>query len=309
MKGNPSVSIVVATKGRLDGLQRLFASLKQIPDWHSIQPEVIIGNNADDPALARSVQELVQSFGREMGNVRHLREENPSQPRAKCRTQNLAIGEARGDILAFVDDDVEVTSPWLSALYDFFQLHPFDAMQGPILVPLEMQNNEEFLRAYHRYRTIPFVQYGPEVMEIRTLTGANMAMRREVFSRVGLFNEQLGPGRLGISEDVEFAQRMIRHGKRIGYEPKAAVYHEVDWSRLTEEFFRLRHEQQGRSRLLYKENSIFGIIPNLIRAVWAYGWYSLAGNERKKYRAKGRAYHYKAMLLEKSKVFKPFNAH
>jgi len=308
MKGNPAVSIVIATKGRLDGLQRLFSSLKKIPDWHGIQTEVIIGNNADDPALASSVRELVQSFGREMGNVRHLREENPSQPRAKCRTQNLAIAKARGGILAFVDDDVEVTPQWLRALYDFFQLHPFDAMQGPILIPPEMQNDQKFLRAYHRYRTIPFVQYGPQVMEIRTLTGANMAMRKEVFSCAGLFNEQLGPGRLGISEDVEFAQRMIRHGKRIGYEPKAAVYHEVDWSRLTEEFFRLRHEQQGRSRLVYKDNSIFSIIPNLVRSVWTYGWYSLAGNERKKYRAKGRTYHYRAMLLEKLKTFKPFKS-
>jgi GT2 family glycosyltransferase len=181
-------------------------------------------------------------------------------------------------------------------------------MQGPILIPQEMEKDQNFLRIYHRYRTIPFVQYKPEVTEITTLTGANMAMRRELFPRVGLFDERLGPGRSGISEDVEFAQRIIRHGGRIGYEPKAAVYHEVDWSRLTEEFFKLRHEQQGRSRLLYKSNSFFSIVPNLMRAAWTLGWYSLLGNERRKYRAKGRYYHYRAMLKEKFKTFKPFNA-
>ncbi|MBI4489749.1 MAG: glycosyltransferase [Deltaproteobacteria bacterium] len=303
-----SISIVIATKGRLEGLQRLFSSLKKIPDWREIRPEVIVGNNADDPSLARAVQALVEAFGGEVGNVRHLREENPSQPRAKCRTQNLAIAQARGEIIAFIDDDVEVTPQWLSAIYDFFRHNRIDAMQGPILIPPEMQNNQEFLRIYHRYRTIPFVQYQPEVMEIRTLTGGNMAMRAELFSRTGLFDERLGPGRSGISEDVEFAQRIFRSGGRIGYEPKAAVYHEVDWSRLTEEFFRLRHEQQGRSRLLYKKSSIFTIVPNLMRSVWTLGWYALVGNERRKYRAKGRYYHYRAMLLEKSKTFKPFNA-
>lgn len=296
-----SFSIIIATKGRLEGIQRLFASLKKIPDWHEIRPEVIVGNNADDSSLARAVQALVEAFGGEVGNVRHLREENPSQPRAKCRTQNLAIAQARGEIIAFIDDDVEVTPHWLRAIYDFFRRNPFDAMQGPILIPPEMQNNQEFLRTYHRYRTIPFVQYQPEVTEIRTLTGGNMAMRAELFSRTGLFDERLGPGRSGISEDVEFAQRILRSGGRIGYEPKAAVYHEVDWSRLTEEFFRLRHEQQGRSRLLYKKSSIFTIVPNLMRSVWTLGWYALVGNERRKYRAKGRYYHYRAMLLEKTK--------
>ena len=47
-----SVSIVIATKGRLDGLARLFASLKNIPHWREIRPQVIIGNNADEPGLA-----------------------------------------------------------------------------------------------------------------------------------------------------------------------------------------------------------------------------------------------------------------
>lgn len=302
------VSIVIATKGRLDGLQRLFLSLKKIPDWREMRPQVIVGNNADDPSLARAVQERVEIFAREVGNVCHLREENPPQARAKCRTQNLAISQARGEIVAFVDDDVEVAPQWLKAVQEFFKDYPFDAMQGPILIPPEMENDQEFLRLYRRYRTIPFVQYKPKVMEILTLTGANMAMRRELFSRVGLFDERLGPGRSGISEDVEFAQRIIRHGGRIGYEPKAVVYHEVDWSRLTEEFFRLRHEQQGRSRLLYKKNSTLTIVPNLLRSLWSLGWYSLVGGERKKYRAKGRCFHYMAMLLEKFKMFKPFNA-
>lgn len=296
-----SVSIVIATKGRLDGLQRLFASLTKIPDWQEIRPEVIVGNNADDPSLARSVRELVEAIDRQVGGVRHLREENPAQLRAKCRTQNIAIGQVGGDIVAFIDDDVEVTPQWLRAVCDFFADGAFDAMQGSILIPPAMQNDQEFLRVYHRYRTIPFVQYEPRVMEITTLTGANMAMRRQLFSRVGLFDERLGPGRSGISEDVEFAQRINRHGGRIGYEPRAAVYHEVDWSRLTEEFFRLRHEQQGRSRLLYKSNSIFSIVPDLMRAVGALGWYSLVGNERRKYRAKGRYYHYRAMLRERTK--------
>jgi len=43
-----------------------------------------------------------------------------------------------------------------------------------------------------------------------------------------------------------------------------------------------------------------------MRAVWSLGWFFLIGNERRKYRAKGRYYHYRAMLLEKFKKFKTF---
>ncbi len=102
-------------------------------------------------------------------------------------------------------------------------------------------------------------------------------------------------------EDVEYAQRIIDNGMRIGYEPAAAVFHDVDWGRLSEQFFRQRHEQQGRSRLIYKKQFLASIVTNLIRSVWALGWYSLIGNERKKYRAKGRFFHYRAMAIEKLK--------
>jgi GT2 family glycosyltransferase len=291
-------SIIIATYDRDDCLRRLLRSIHQYFGPLRIRHEVIVANNARDEAIARKIDCVVKEFqNQEEVLFRQVRE-----PLAgKCRAQNRAIREAQGAVLVFFDDDVEVTPQWLPVAAEFFQNKRFDVMQGPILMPPEMENNQEFLKAQHRYRTINFVKYKTGVTEIKTLTGANMAIRREVFARVGYFNEKLGPGCSGISEDVEFAQRVIQSGGTIGYEASAGVYHEVDWSRLTEEFFRLRHQQQGRSRLIYKKQSIASVVPNLVRSVWAYGWYSLARNERKKYRAKGRFFHYQAMLSQKLK--------
>jgi glucosyl-dolichyl phosphate glucuronosyltransferase len=289
-------SIIIATFDRDESLRRLLNGIHEHFSSVNIAYEVIIANNARDDKIAQRVDQVIRDFQHRNGTVfRQVREPLPG----KCRAQNLAIRQARGAVLAFFDDDVEVTPQWLSVAADFFRDRAFDAMQGPILVPPEMENNEDFLRAQYRYRTINFLKYKPGVTEIRTLTGANMAIRQEVFSRIGLFNEQLGPGRSGISEDVEFAQRLVQSGRKIGYEPRAGVYHEVDWKRLTEDFFRLRHEQQGRSRLIYKNQSLASVIPNLMRAIWTLAWYALMGNERKKYRAKGRYFHYRAMLQEK----------
>ena len=291
-------SIIIATYERVASLERLLSSIAEYFGQSPIGHEIVVANNSRNRETEKRLEAVLHRFQRDYGErFRSVREPEPG----KCKAQNRAIGVATGKILAFFDDDVEVTSKWLSVAWEFFRDGVYDAMQGPILVPPEMENDQEFLRAQGKFRTISFIQYRSKVKEIKTLTGGNMAIRRDVFARIGLFNEQLGPGRSGISEDVEFAQRLIKTGGRIGYNPEAAVYHEVDWSRLTEEFFRQRHEQQGRSRLLYKNQSLASILPNLMRSVWTFGWYSAMGNERKKYRSKGRYFHYRAMLAEKTK--------
>jgi GT2 family glycosyltransferase len=292
------VSVIIPTHSRVDSLRRLLISLALACEGKNVVGEVIVANNASEPQAARAIETLVADLSpRYLGRIRQIREPLPG----KCRAQNRAVEEARGRILAFLDDDVEVAPTWPEAVAGFFATRPFGAMQGAILMPPAVREDAEFLRDYHRYRTINFLDYGPSMKEIYTLTGANMAIRREVFDRVGFFDERLGPGALGISEDVEYAKRIISCDYKIGYEPRAIVYHEADRSRLTEEFFRLRHEQQGRSRLHYKKSALSRIVWNFARAVWALGWYSLLGPERKKYRAKGRYFHYRAMLSERLK--------
>ncbi|HWH79954.1 MAG TPA: glycosyltransferase [Candidatus Binatus sp.] len=289
-------SIVIATFDRCASLERLLGGIAQHFGKSEISHEIIVANNARQVEKINRIDEIVGALQREQGSRFHLVREPEA---GKCRAQNRAIAQARGNVLVFFDDDVEVRPAWLQVTAEFFRTTSFDAMQGSILMPPAMAKDDAFLRAHNRYRTINFVQYPPTMREIKTLTGANMAIRREVFDRIGLFNENLGPGRSGISEDVEFARRLVDSGGKIGYEHRAGVYHEVDWTRLTDEFFRQRHEQQGRSRLIFKHQSLVSITPNVLRSVVTFAWYSLTGNERKKYRAKGRYFHYRAMLQEK----------
>jgi len=293
-------SIIIASFDRADGLDRLLRGVVEHFDKSSFAFEVLIANNARDEASAQAIDRIIAKYTDVAPTrFRRVRETLPG----KCRAQNRAILESKGAILVFFDDDVEVTPEWLGVAAKFFHDKPeFSVMQGPILMPPEFRRDQEFLRVHDRYRTINFVQYPGNLSEIYTLTGANMAIRHEVFERVGMFNEALGPGCSGISEDVEFAQRVINNGMHIGYEAAAGVIHEVDRSRLSEEFFRQRHEQQGRSRLIYKKQSMVSILPNLLRSIGTLGWYRLVGNERKTYRAKGRYFHYRAMAIEKLKT-------
>jgi len=294
---SPLISILIATKGRRDELERLLDGLRQLDSRESIGHEVIVANNAADESIANAVEELVKRHAEsEPERWVHAREPIPGKSRALNRAMHLA----RGEILGFLDDDVEVTPSWLRAIDEFFRRYSFDVMQGSILIPPAMIDNPGFLKLLNRYRTICFYQKpGMEVREIDSVNAANIAVRRELFSRTGLFDERIGPGQLGTSMDVEFGGRVLKVGGHIGYEPRSVVYHNVDWSRLTEHYFRLRHEMQGRSRLIYKQSTLLTILPNFLRAMWAFGWYSLLNNERKKYRAKGRYFHYRAMIQAK----------
>jgi len=295
-----TVSIISATVGRLDQVERLLSSLSQLEGYEEIGPEIVIANNARTEEQANKIADMVSQFAAKLAHpCRQVREPAPG----KCRAQNRAIPTTSGSILVFLDDDVEVTPNWLRAIVNFFNEFPHEVMQGSILMRDQDRANAEIQKALLRYRTIDFIDYGsPPGSELFTLTGGNMAMRREVFERTGLFNEKIGPGQAGISEDVEFAKRVTAAGFKIGYEPRAAVYNEMDISRLSDQEFRRRHEAQGRSRLAYKQQSLLRIAGNLLRAMVTFGWYSLVGNERKKYRAKGRYYHYRIMLLEKNQA-------
>jgi GT2 family glycosyltransferase len=290
------ISIVIATKGRVDNLARLLESLDRVTARDEIGHEVIIANNATDESLACRVDDLVKQFPQaRAGLFRVLRVDKAG----KALATNSAISLTEGSLIAFLDDDVAVAPGWLRAVSNFFRDYSFEAMQGTILLPPEAEKDPELQRLYQRYRTICLFPPRPTVQEIKTLTGANMAVRKHLFDQIGLFDVRLGPGQSGTSDDTELAERIIDAGGRIGCAPEAAVYHDVDWNRLTKDYFRFRHEQQGRSRLIYKKPSTVRIAVDLARSMVAFVWHAVLNHERKKYRAIGRCYHYRAMLREK----------
>src|SRR5690349_7578497 len=292
----PAVSILIATQGRVPQLERLLDSLVGLENRAEIQHEILVANNAQGKATAAAVEALLQKYrADEPERWIHVRESIPG----KSRALNRLLPLVKANHLAFLDDDVEVAPEWLRITWQFFRDYSYDVMQGSILVPPSMQNDEQFLRLLNRYRTICYYSKpGLEVREIVSLNAANMAFRRELLDVTGLFDERIGPGASGTSMDVEFGERVLRAGRRSGYEPRSIVYHDVDWTRLTEEYFKRRHQLQGRSRAIYKESGIFSSFANLLRAMVGWCWYAALRNERQIYRSKGRVYHYRAMLKE-----------
>jgi GT2 family glycosyltransferase len=287
------LTIIIPTRDRCDSVTELLESLQRLRGLERIGPEIIVGDNG---SADRTWDMLVKQAEQFPVPVKLLR-----VPRGgKCAVLNEAIRNASGKILAFLDDDVVVDPLWLEGLSKFFETYPgYCVAQGVVRLRSPEAEDPHTRKLLKRYRTIPHLDLGGELMELHHLNGSNFAARREVFNDLGGFDERLGPGASGTSEDVELAQRIVRAGIKIGYVGQAVVYHRIDRSRLTEDYFKSTHKRQGRSRLLMSNPGTARILFDLCRAMLQYGYYCVVPNERDKYRGKGRVYHYLAMLESK----------
>lgn len=287
--GRPRLSIIIPTKNRRRSLGELLQSLRDLADLAVILPEVIVADNGSDDGTDDFAAGAAKDFP---VTLRVLSVVRPG----KSAALNDAAKTANGDFLAFLDDDVIVDKHWLAAVVDFFQTGEFAVGQGVIRLQAPARDDPEIIELVQRYRTIPQLDHAPDVKLLHSLNGANFLVSRKAFDRVGGFDERLGPGASGTSEDVDFARRLTRAGIAIGYAPRAIVYHHVDRQRLTEEFFKQIHWRQGRSRFLIRKHGVAAMLFNLARVSAQYAIYTLIGNERKRYRSKGRIYHYLGMI-------------
>jgi GT2 family glycosyltransferase len=282
-----NISVIIPTRNRAPMIKPLLDSFRRLSGLERLRPEIIIGDNDSDDGTWELLQHADDAL-----RITPLRVRTPG----KSSVLNAAIRAAHGDILLFIDDDVILDAGWLDAVVRFFENSNYQAGQGVVRIQALGGEDAECQELVDRYRTIPTLEYHGSIKETHSLNGANMAIHRQVLDRIGPFDERLGPGASGTSEDVELARRILKAGIRIGYIRDAIVYHRVDRCRLTEEYFRLAHRRQGASRLLINNHSFGRVLWDLGRSCIQHGYYSLFGNERDFYRSKGRVFHYSAML-------------
>ncbi|MGH8013406.1 MAG: glycosyltransferase family 2 protein [Candidatus Binataceae bacterium] len=232
------LSLIIATHARPHSLVRLIDSL--MPQLSCGEHEIIVAENGTPAPVSLSCQHFP---------IIHLHEPRPG----KCRIQNRAISQARGDIIVCLDDDLTVSPGYVAAVEDFFETYPkFAAMKGRILAAEDPE--DKLGRQLAAYLDLPIADHGDEVIEVRGVLGANMAFRKTALDRVGLFDERLGPGAAGHEEETEMSQRLRRTGFRIGYAPAALVYHDVEPSRADRARFLRVARERGYCRTLHERH-------------------------------------------------------
>ncbi len=288
----PTFSVIIPTKNRHELIRELLGSVRKLNGLHRIGPEIIVGDNISNDETWDVLQREAANFP---VPLRLLRVNSGG----KSAVLNEAVRIANNEVLVFVDDDVIPDRGWLEAWEKFFAAGKYKAAQGRIGIQAPDSEDPETQRLIERYRTIPQFDSPPKGKQLHSLNGANIAVLREAVRSVGGFDERLGPGASGTSEDVDLARRLNQSGVAIGFTPDAIVYHRVDRERLTEEYFKFIHRLQGKSRLIIKDRAITHILLELSRVSAQCAFYSIVGRERRMYRSKGRIYHYLGMLEEK----------
>jgi glycosyltransferase involved in cell wall biosynthesis len=229
-----NLTVILCTYNRCQLLANALESVAVSTLSQSVKWEVlVVDNNSRD-----QTREVVQDFcDRYPGRFRYLFEPRPG----KSFALNSGIRESRGEILAFMDDDVTVEPTWLQNLTAALDGDQWAGAGGRIVLrwPASLPNWLSVDGPYARH-PFPGFDQGHEARElIGPPFGTNMAFRRKLFEKYGGFRTDLGPepGSEIRAEDTEFGRRVVAAGERLRYEPSAVVYHPVPEDRIGKKFF------------------------------------------------------------------------
>jgi glycosyltransferase involved in cell wall biosynthesis len=135
----PRVSIVVPTFRRPTLLREcLLSCLKQI-DVDLLSVEVLVVDNSPESSAAAVVNEIASAAAR---CVRYVHEPTPGISSAR----NAGLCHARGEFIAFIDDDEIATERWLAHLLTTQSNFNADVVFGPVL-PLIPASADEFCKS------------------------------------------------------------------------------------------------------------------------------------------------------------------
>jgi glycosyltransferase involved in cell wall biosynthesis len=230
------VTVILCTYNRVGSLAAALESIGNSCDHASVQSEIlIVDNNSTD-----DTRPFAESLCRQHpGRFRYLFEPNQGLSNAR----NAGIREARGEILAFTDDDVTVEPTWLENLTTGLNDEKWAGAGGRTLprqlVPLPAWISSESPQDWGGIVGGLF-DLGDISGELAVAPyGANMAFRKAMFERYGMFRADLGRcGNQLISlEDMEFGRRLMAAGEHLRYEPSAIVYHPILENRLQKDYF------------------------------------------------------------------------
>ncbi|MBD0333885.1 MAG: glycosyltransferase family 2 protein [Cyanobacteria bacterium Co-bin13] len=168
--------------------------------------------------------------------------------------RNRGAAEAQAGLLAYLDDDAEASTGWLTALQKAFAADPQVAIAGGKVTLLWPPNT-------HPPRWLSPALAGnlgaydlgdlPQPITQPGLTprGLNYAIRQSFLQQVGGFDPQLG--RVGknllSNEELHMTQQALKRGLKVLYLPEALVAHQVAPERLTPGWFLRRSWWQGIS--------------------------------------------------------------
>lgn len=196
---------------------------------------VLVNNNSTD-----STASLCEHFAENLPDFRYRYFLEINQGLSYAR--NRGINESVGTVIVFMDDDAVAEPDYLQNLHDFFVQYPDAAACGGRIYP-DFETRRPRWMSHFLVPLTSSLDMGDKVRLFKQRSypiGANMAFKRPIFDRFGVFNIALGRKGANLvgAEEKDFFYRIMSEGLKVYYVPDAIVHHHVPDSRLTFSFFK-----------------------------------------------------------------------
>lgn len=261
----PRVSVIVCTRNRAGRLGACLGCIATSGREAAVRWELVVVDNGSTDGT----REFLERWSRAADHPVVVTTE-PRQGLSAAR--NAGVRAARGELLAFVDDDCLVEHAWMRALTT-----AHDASPAPDLVGGRVDLDDP---ADAAVAIRPFDD-AVEIEDFGTLCarliGCNFSVSAASLRAVGEFDERLGAGTgAHAAEDFDLFYRLLRAGKRLRYDPAIRVRH-AHGRRDPAEVAALRKGYVRGAGALYAKHLFSGDTDLLRRFYWDLRALSSAG--------------------------------
>lgn len=225
MIDQPFCSVIVPTRNRPEQLRLCLEGLSEL-GYPRERLQVIV---VDDGSGEAAVDEMTREF-----------ELVSTQGVGPAGARNAGVEHAKGDLLAFIDDDCRPHPAWLHRLASRYRDAPDDAVGGRTVNALHESLCSE---AAQLVIDVGYAQNNLGPPDRRWFTTNNLAVPRAGFHAIGGFDAGYRT-----AEDRDFCSRWTESGRRMSYEPQAVVEH---YRRLDLAAFTAMHFAYGRGAFRY----------------------------------------------------------
>ncbi len=208
MKGKETFfSVIIPTYNHAEQLAACLQSIVDL-DYRRDSFEVIVVDDGSDV----SPDAVVASFGKQL-DITLVTQPNAGPAAAR----NTGVARAKGQFLAFTDDDCCPTANWLSNLASSFLDAPDCAIGGRTINALP---NNLFSTASQTIIDFVYARYNDDLRQPRFFASNNLALPADRFKAIGGFDRALRT-----SEDRELCERWLHQGYRMIFAPEVVIYH------------------------------------------------------------------------------------
>lgn len=248
-------SIIICSYNRFELLISTVESILSVLKERLDLEILIIDNNSTDqtPCLEKKY--------RSNKLIKYFRENEQGLSNAR----NRGLKEATGEILIYLDDDIELVDNYFEICDQAFS-NPLISISGGKVLPYKI-NIPKWLPLKYYYLVSVF-DLGDSPKTVKYLMGGNFSIRRIAALQIGLYNINLGRYAKSLSggEEIEFQNRATELGYKIYYNPNQNILHKIN-DKLNKKYVLAYSEELGKSeKIIDKSYSQIKVIKKYIKS-------------------------------------------